>query len=395
MRNFGTLYRYELEKIIRKKLFWITFFLCTIGIIFSVLSGLLGTYYVDGEAVDTHYNLFLADRDYLHKLSGRTIDQKLLEEMSEAYGHVPSAEGHYTLSDEYQTYARPYSAVFNLVRLWTSMDAASVMNWEPDEQFLYESRRNKLQDRWQYKVLSEQEKDFLREKEEQLNIPFTYSYHEGYRRLLDLLLTVGVFMHLFVAICLSGVFPQEHTRKTDQLILCSVNGRKAVYWAKISAGSSLAAVCTIFFTILTFGLSLGIYGFEGFFAPIQLYFFSFSYLTMGQACLIAYGILIITSLLASIFVMVLSWLLHSSIASLAVSAGFIILGMIVNLPEEYLILSQIWDYLPMSFLAAWNIFDFRLITIGRHCFTSWQIVPLIYVLCSFTVAVNGKRRWVR
>ena len=64
MKQFGILYRYELKKIIKKKLLWVTFFICMALTAVSVLSNLMGSYYVDGEIVDTHYHMFLVDRAY-------------------------------------------------------------------------------------------------------------------------------------------------------------------------------------------------------------------------------------------------------------------------------------------------------------------------------------------
>lgn len=396
MSNLGTLYRYELKKITMRKILWITLLICILGIGVTVLSGLLGSYYVDGKIVDTHYNMFLVDREYRENLSGRVIGQELLQEMTNAYGKIPSTVERYTLTEEYQTYARPYSDIFNIVRSWTNMNAAAVMNWEPDEEALYAARHSRIEYDWQAQLLSEAEKTSWREKEQQLETPFTYYYHEGYGIALDAFETIGVLMLLFVSICLSSVFPEEHTRRTDQLMLSSVNGKNSVYWAKILTGITVAVTCATLMTLITIGLALGVFGAEGFHTALQVSFGTYSYpLTIGQACLIAYGILIITSILVSVFVMVLSELLHSNIATLAVAAGLVILGMMFNIPEQYRIIGQIWDYLPMTFLSTWNIFDTRLITILGQCFVSWQIVPIIYILCGIVLAVAGKRLYQR
>ena len=69
MKQFGILYRYELKKIIKKKLLWVTFFICMALTAVSVLSNLMGSYYVDGEIVDTHYHMFLVDSAYSRTLS--------------------------------------------------------------------------------------------------------------------------------------------------------------------------------------------------------------------------------------------------------------------------------------------------------------------------------------
>ena len=139
-----------------------------------------------------------------------------------------------------------------------------------------------------------------------------------------------------------------------------------------------------------------IYGSEGFQTPLQLEFYNYSYpLTMGQACLIVYGILIITAILMSVFEMVLSEALHSSIAAMAISTGLIIAGGAISIPDQYRVLAQFWDCMPTSFLATWNVFSARPITVFGHCAVSWQFVPVIYILCSVVIAVAGRRVFER
>ena len=119
MAYLRELYKYEVKKILVRKIVWITLLICMLGIVVTICANLTGTYYVDGEAVDTHYHMFQVDQAYYKALSGRAIDQELLDEMWEAYGRIPSGAERYTLTEEYQTYARPYSDIFNLVWSWT------------------------------------------------------------------------------------------------------------------------------------------------------------------------------------------------------------------------------------------------------------------------------------
>lgn len=189
------------------------------------------------------------------------------------------------------------------------------------------------------------------------------------------------------------VFPEEHMRRTDQLMLSSVLGKNTVYWAKIWAGVSVSVIATLLMVVLIVALSLGIYGTEGFQAAFQLYPSHNMYpwpLTMGQACLIAYGMVFITAVLSGMFVMVLSELLHSNIATLSVSVGIIIAGMICSIPNQYRVLAQIWNWLPMTFLDSWSVFDIRLLTVFGHSFVSWQAIPVFYILSSIGLAVFGK-----
>ena len=145
-------------------------------------------------------------------------------------------------------------------------------------------------------------------------------------------------------------------------------------------------------TALTWLLCLYIYGSEGFDTAIQIFYTNYAgNITIGQTCLIAYGCLLVTAFLISIFIMFLSELFQNSIAAISITTGMMIAGMFVQIPAEYRILGQIWDYLPTCFLSMWNTFDLRLISLcGRH-FTSYQVVPLIYILIAILLAWLGSR----
>ena len=118
-------------------------------------------------------------------------------------------------------------------------------------------------------------------------------------------------------------------------------------------------------------------------------------LSIGQACIIAYGIFLLTAVFMSVLVMVGSELLRGSIATLALSTGVIIAGQMIRIPSQYRIAAQIWQSLPMSFLSCSGVFSQRLVVVGGHCFTVWQIVPILYVLCGTAVAVGGLRIYRR
>lgn len=397
MNNLNTLYKYELKKITGRKIFWITLLLCLFVIIFLPIAQLGGKSYVDGKVVDTHYHMFRVDQAHQRALSGRAIDDALLTETMEVYGKIPDPEGRYTLTEEYQTYARPYAAICQLISRWTELDfLKDILKWEPGEQAFYQARKNFLEKHWQQYFLTETEKAFWREKETEIRTPFTYCYHEGYTQFNKSFNTLNLLIQLFAAICLSGVFATEHTRRTDQLILSGAKGKTTVYLAKMLAGitASFAGTALMIFTSAL--ILLGIYGTDGFSMQMQVTLYPFSYpMSIGQASLIMVGTASVLSVLIGIFVMVLSEILHSSIAAMAASTALLILGTTFHIPPQYRIASQIWDWLPFSYLNIWNIFDVRTIPVFGRCLVSWQVVPLLYLLGGALLASIGKRAYRR
>lgn len=393
MNKFSILYRYECKKLLCKKIVWISFTLCIGIMMISLFAPMLGDYFVEGKFVDTNYHMYQIDKRYSEALSGREINQNLLEETITAYRKIPEVAGlHYTLTEEYQQYARPYSAIFNFIRGTTGMQTSEVMtSWQPSEDDLYVKRQIRLMSIWEDLGLSKGEIDFWQKREAQIKTPYIYQEHEAYYTIISSYQTVGLFVLLLIAICLSGIFPDEHTRKTDQIILCSSLGKTKLYWVKIMAGISFAVISTILFFLVTFVITICLYGSEGFYAIFQLiYTRNSDPITCGQAVIIAYGNMMITAIIVSIFVMILSELLHSNIATLAASTGLLIINMIIMIPEQYRVLAQIWDWLPWSFLTPWNVFGEYTFSILGCYFTPWQAVPMIYLISSIMIAIIGK-----
>ena len=276
------------------------------------------------------------------------------------------------------------------------MDKQAIVQWIPDEAALYAAMMDRFEESAINNHLTEEEAAYWRGKADTLTTPIVYQFHEAYRCILEIFLTVGFMMLLYAAIALSSSFPDEHAHRTDQLGLCTANGKRRLYWVKLLSGITVGCVGALLMALLTWVLSLRVYGSEGFDAAIQLFYTGYAgNITIGQACLVAYGCLIVTAIFISVFVMLLSELFSSSIAAMSVTTGMILAGMIIQIPAQYRILGQIWDYLPTCFLSMWNTFDLRLVSLFGTHFTSYQIVPLIYVVVASLLAFLGSRIYCR
>ena len=221
MDIFKDLYFYELKKILQKKMIWITSIMIAVIFVISVIGDMLGIYYVNGVAVDTYYNMSRTDRAYRQALDGRVINQDLLEEMKAGYDKIPLGVEKYSSTEEYNTHARPYSAIFIWVKNVTGMYTDEALIWTADEADMYARREIYLEEKYKDELLTEAEKDFWRQKESELIWPVTYIFCDGYDKLMSIHYTVGIISLAAMAICMAGVFTEEHSRKTDQLILCS------------------------------------------------------------------------------------------------------------------------------------------------------------------------------
>ncbi len=173
-------------------------------------------------------------------------------------------------------------------------------------------------------------------------------------------------------------------------------GKTKLYWAKIAAGISFSIISTFIMFAVAFLAALCLYGTKGFNAAFQLiYPHNLDPITCGQAILMAYGCMVFSAVIVGVFVMVLSELLHSNIAVLSVSMGMLFLATILNIPEQYRVLAQIYDWLPWCFLATWNVFGQYTLPVFGYYFTPWQAVPLIYLIGSIAIAFLGEPLYKR
>lgn len=395
MSRMKTLYLFELKKILRRKIVWISTAIAVAVILVTVGGTMLDFLFMEGESEETMYQAFLIDKAYQEALDGRPVDQELLEEMTAAYGKLPAGEERYSDTEEYRRYARPYSSVFNFVRIMTGMTSAETRQWQANEEELYERRQAAVEQLAASYALTQEEQEFWQAQEAGKEWPVIYRYKEGYWRLCDCVYTIGLLAIVMAAVCLSGAFVEEHTRKTDQLILSSRYGRGTVYWAKFLAGMSFALLQSVFFAAVAFLTAFAIYGAEGFGADFRLACDGlFPPLTMGGATLLSYGCMVAAVMVTAAFVMILSEILRSSVGTLSLVTGTVILSMFVNVPEHLRVLSQIWSYLPSEFVAEWNIFNPRTVPVFGGFLMSWQAAPLLYLIVGVGFAVLGKRVFV-
>lgn len=391
-----SLFFYEVKKIACRKIVAVSMVSAILLILFTVCVPLLGDYYVDGTRISSNYEQFQTDAAYKKALDGRQIDDTLIREMQDAYSKVDIEEYRYSLKPAYQEYARPYSDIFQFIRQSTGLSGTIVINQITGTEDVKARRMVMQEERWKDLKLTEKEKEFWRGQEAKIENPVTYHYAEGYSVLFDTCYTFGIVGLFVIAACMSGVFPQEHIRKTDQLILSSRHGREMSFRVKF-----LAVICVSFAMIsllagLTFAAVFLIYGAEGYDTAFQLHYVGHSLaISVGEAVLIAYVTEIITVVFMAVLVAVLSEVLHSSVAALAIATILIVAPMMGAIPEEYRFFSQLYAMLPGDFVAVWSIFDARMVSVFGKLFTMWQAVPVLYLVIGTGCILAAERYYVR
>lgn len=369
MNWLGRLYFYEIKKIMCRKMVWIVGIIMVLLCVFVSISDLISTSY--GERLEII-------KQYARSFSGRSIDDALLKEMQDSYNE-----------EMIDGKVREYLPIYLFVQDITGNDDLSQ---KLDAGGLYLERQNSIAQNRADQMLTEKEIKFWKEKELQIEIPITYEYTDGWSNLWRYVSTINYMLLLMLAICLSNVFSMEHSRKTDAIILCSQYGRKQLYIAKILAGVTFGLVASIVLFGTTAVSSLLVYGTDGFNAALQSAFPMSSWtMSIGDSILILFFTLLIVSVLNSIVIMFLSESLKNSVVVMAIPVGIMTLTMMIDIPYQFRIFSQIYDLLPTNLLMVWELWDNRLVSLFGEYLTNFQIAPIMYFVIAILLFIAGKR----
>lgn len=392
MKWIGMLYGYELKKIIRRKIVWIVGIIMIFLCIFLGFSDLISSDYYYGENKMNGFEAMKINREYARNLAGRKIDDALLREMQDYYSREDTGEINDSISNRKISIIdkgiKEYTPIYSYVREIIE-DSNMVLKIDSDE--LYKMRENSILQNRIDQMLTKKEMDYWKEKDKQIKTPFTYERTESWSNLWSCMYTINYMILLMLAICLSNVFSVEYLRKTDAIILCSRYGKKHLYLAKILAGISFGIITAILFFGITAISNICVYGADGFSATFQIAFPLSSWsITIGESVLVLLFVLLIISVLYSVAIMILSEILKNSVAVMAIPVGIMILTMMIDIPYQFRIASQIYDLLPTNLLTVWELWDDRLVSIFGKYLTNFQIAPIIYLIIIALLFFSGK-----
>lgn len=354
----GTLYRYEMKKLLSQKVLWIALLIMTAIIVGQGMTGL-----ITGNA------------DLLKKadeISGRKVDQELISEIQEG-----------NRLDDYPV----------MKNLWMQCIQKNDLSGV-DEQTLYSSRLASIEKQMNTYQLSDAEKEYWNAKDEKVEKPFIYQREDGYSSLFSTVYVLNFLMLLLVGIGVTGIFADEKRSGTDQLIYCSVNKHK-IFGAKMLAAITEGFGIAVFFFVLVMALGIGVYGACGFDTQIQISIpCCMMPITVGQAVLIMFGLLAMAGILYAVLSAFLSQVLGNHSAAMGVMVIVMILSML-NIPENIRSISQIWRYMPGAFIGSWTFTDYRLTKVFGHYFNILQMAPIVWGLAAVVAFLITKLSYNR
>ena len=378
----GRLYKYELKKLLRNKLTLLTMgIMLLIVIAWGVFSAFASApEEIDGER-SSRFIFYQMRKESAEEIEGRTIDDSLLTEMNTQMRGTAGFLPYYDIYDFVGSTIDTMSSV--QISKTTAQELHSIMTERLNVNYLADEG------------YSEREQAYWTEQAENiLSDTITYNgYFEGWRQITSMIKVLVYLVVLFIAVCLSTMFTYENTRKTDQLIFASRYGKYRLYWAKICAGITVSVCFTLMLIALFVGAVAIVFGLDGFDTILQFVLMRPYDLSIGQAALILFGLLIAAAILTAVFVMVISQLTQNSIATISIVAGMLMLSLFVSeVPGNIRWLSELWYLIPSNLINLNGAFRYSLFSIGEIRLVSYQYAFPAYVLLSAAFILAG--RWV-
>ncbi len=349
----GTLYRYEMKKILCQKILWIAVLIMTLVILSSGL-------------VD-----IIAGRTEISKsckqFSGREIDNSMITEVQESEN-----------ADSYIVF-----------RNFINFCMGSAEHGTVNEEQVYSAREAQNANQMGQAGLTDAEKAYWQEKESSIKKPFTYQYEEGYAGIFSSVYVANFILLILSAIVVSGIFADEKINGTDQIIFSSVS-REKLFGVKILAGGSVGMLLALYLFGIVSACSLGTYGISGFGAPLQIRIPGCMLpITIGEAYL--YVLLLFT--MAGIVYAACSMFFSQIFGSRTVATALMVIGLflsMLNIPEKFGVLSEIWSYLPGAYIGSWTFTEYRLVSLFGKFYNNLQVAPVAWLTASVVLLLLAR-----
>lgn len=388
MSDFITLVKYELKKIFTRKTALISVIVMMLVMAFMVCADVI----ITDENGKSAYDEMEEYRMRSIHLNGRRIDDRLLCEMRESFeSRALALDGTINSDAILEDITNPYRPIYVLVKSITGSETDVLA---VDETALYKEWRAVNEKRWENSYLTEGEKNYWREKMNEVETPFTYYYSYGSSKAMEIFYTCSVLMLLMVTVSLSAVFSDEYGKGMDRLIMVTRKGRDLTYFAKLVAGVIFAFVSALLIILSGLLPLFACYGTEGINGAVQLYMETSPFpMTIKEVILVYMLIYMISSVLYAVLTMLLSQVFKSSITAMGIMTGFLLVMMCLNVPERYRCLACLFDLLPANVLAVWSLYDCKLVPFWGGYLTNYMAAVLLYVTAVIIMFVLGRCIW--
>lgn len=411
MNNFWALTGFEFKKLFRRKLFPAAVLIC-LGImaaaVFSSLSG--GSFHHSVGRDISRYEAMKLDREVILTNRGyitpQLISRAILsnrEMVSNEDNYFVNEYGSHLKEEAYIRYILPYEPVVELINKvyaqdpdLLAMDALSLeylgedkaverLSPEAAEDFDYALKDFARTMVLRQEGLSQAEVEKNLELIDSIETPLYNDYYGGYEAYIMSSKTLALTVLFLILLLLSPVFSNEYEEKTDQVILCTKNGKGSLCRAKLF----VSLVVSMLSAVLVMGLSwlafLLLYGFEGGKVNIQVVNPGCTYpINLLEACLIHFVSVIFACALFGALICFLSAKVKRSTAPVVIMGTLLtIIPMFIWVPMK----SSRIIYGLLKFFPANSVsfgFDMSFFEIFGKLFTPYKF---IWVVSTILIAV--------
>ena len=398
MRQFFTLYRFEIKKIFQKPYVPALLALCIALTVFLNVRPLLGEQtvaYVDEQQqfhfeTVSNYEAIQLERRFAREDAGKPLDNEAVWTMQEMNRRYQEIYNQY--APDLTCVLLNHSLVFETLGRTRVNPVAEHIEYPAD--YAYQSLERGREEEFSSQLLSQEEIAYWEREGTRLTTPFVMEYTGGWRGILEKASWLNLMALVFALISLCSSFSDDDAYKTRPLLASAAHSRMPLTLARLAAGVSLACGCVLLLFGLTAAIQFFVHGAGGAQMPIQLLklkpdqrgigdvhlSYSCRDMTAGQAVLVTAGMSLLIALFAGALSMLLSKLLRRGVPALALPLGLLLLSMIFEPPFYYYdrVRAQIWSYMPIQRLYQTFLADERLVSLGGVQLDCIPVSVLLY-----------------
>ena len=398
MRQFFTLYRFEIKKIFQKPYVPALLALCIALTVFLNVRPLLGEQtvaYVDEQQqfhfeTVSNYEAIQLERRFAREDAGKPLDNEAVWTMQEMNRRYQEIYNQY--APDLTCVLLNHSLVFETLGRTGVNPVAEHIEYPVD--YAYQNLERGREEEFSSQLLSQEEIAYWEREGTRLTTPFVMEYTGGWRGILEKASWLNLMALVFALISLCSSFSDDDAYKTRPLLASAAHSRMPLTLARLAAGVSLACGCVLLLFGLTAAIQFFVHGAGGAQMPIQLLelesdqkgigdvYLSNSCrdMTAGQAVLVTVGMSLLIALFAGALSMLLSKLLRRGVPALALPLGLLLLSMIFEPPFYYYdrVRAQIWSYMPIQRLYQTFLADERLVSLGGVQLDCIPVSVLLY-----------------
>ncbi|AWE07295.1 hypothetical protein DCE79_07865 [Lysinibacillus sp. 2017] len=219
---------------------------------------------------------------------------------------------------------------------------------------------------------------------EQIEVPFYYDYYDGWEKMSSSFsILVALVISAIIVICLSPVFSEEYSQRTDAIILTTKYGKNKVIVAKLLSSLIFTLAVYFLFVSLHFILHAMIYGLDGYKASIQLhgwYYQSPYNMDFLELTIYSFGLSLIGLLFIAVITLFISSKMKNPFIAVILSAAILYIPKI-DVSEISYTAALILDLFPINMMNAAQHFE---LGVSYNFFGMPLLQPIMMI---FTAAI--------